>query len=94
MQEPVEAQVALAEHRRRREIDDRLLIEPLRNRHAGADAIEVDCQRMQTCALQLRHPIGRAHQPGDVEILLQPQRQPLADIAAAGNEDMTAPGLH
>ncbi len=48
LQEPVEAQVALAEHRRRREIDDRLLIEPLRDRHAGADAIEVDRQRAYT----------------------------------------------
>ena len=63
LQEPVEAQVALAEHRRRREVDDGLLVEPLRDRHARTDAIEVDRERADTEAPQLRDAL-RASAPG------------------------------
>ena len=94
LQEPVEAQVALAEHWRRREVDDRLLVEPLRDRHALTDAIEVDRERADTQAPELRDALSGAHQARDVVIRPQPQCQPLADVAAAGDEDVTALRLH
>jgi hypothetical protein len=94
VQEAVETQIALAEHGRRREINDRLQVQALRDRRAGADAIEIDGQRAHAETLQLRRVLCRAHQAGDVVTLLQTQRQPLADVAAAGNKHLTAIRLH
>ena len=94
MQEPVEAQVALAEHRRRCQVHDGLFVEPLRNPHARTDAIEIDRQRANADARQLCDAFGRAHQPRDLVLGPQSQSEPLADVAAAGDEDMTTMGLH
>jgi hypothetical protein len=90
LQEAVEPQVALAEHRRRSEIENRLLIEPLRDRRAGAHAIEIDGDRANPRALQFGDPLGRAHQAGDVELRLQALRETLADVAAARDQDVAA----
>ena len=39
---------------------------------------------------QLRDPLRRAHQASDVAVFLQPQRQPLADVAAPRDQDVAA----
>jgi hypothetical protein len=94
LQEAVEPQIAFAQRRRRGQIDDCCLIEPLGNSGSGADAIEVERERTNPRARELRDAGGGTDERAHVEAIGETQREAAADVAAAHDQHVITRAAH